>query len=296
MTGDDTPRYTAPADLDGVVAALEGADEGTVLVGGGTMVVPAMTHGHVVPRALVDLGRAGLAGIREEDGATVVGAMTDYASLLAADTDGGPGHPLRLLARAAAGITGGPQIRNRGTLGGSASYANPASDVPGCLVALGARLRLVSARGVREVPAQEFFLGAFRTARRPDEVLAELVLPHGDALAWGYVKFKLAESSWPVVTSAAAVLAGGGLRVALGAAADRPVALDVPAPHRGTADPAWRALVADGAARALAARGAAFVDDVLADAHYRAAVTPVIVARAVEGALRGADRQERGRA
>ena len=288
MTGrDDAPRYFAPTDLDGVLRALDGADERTVVVGGGTMVVPTMTHGHLVPTVIVDLVRSGLDGVREEDGAIVIGAMTTYSSLLAGERERRrePGHPLNLLVRAASGITGGPQIRNKGTLGGSAAYANPSSDVPGCLVALDARVRLASSRGVREVSAAEFYLGAFRTARRPDEVLSALVLPRGTATAWGYVKFKLVESSWPVVTSAAAVLPGGGLRVGVGGAADRPVPLDLPAPSEGTDDPAWRALVADEFARALGTRGAVPVDDVLADARYRTDITPVIVARSVAGAL-----------
>lgn len=290
---DDVPRYSAPTDLDGVLRALEGADERTVVVGGGTMVVPTMTHGHLAPTAIVDLVRSGLTGIAEEDGATVIGAMTTYSSLLAGEWGREPGHPLELLVQAASGITGGPQIRNKGTLGGSAAYANPSSDVPGCLVALDARVRLASSRGVREVPAAEFYLGAFRTDRRHDEVLCALVLPRGEATAWGYVKFKLVESSWPVVTAAAAVLPGGGLRVGVGGAADRPVRLDLPAPVQGTDDPAWRTTVADGFARALRARGAVPVDDVLADARYRTDITPVIVARSVARALQGAQGQKR---
>ena len=163
-------RYTRPTDVDGVTAAL--ADGDAVVVGGGTMVVPEMTHGRVRPSAVVDLARAGLAGITRGDGAWVVGAMTTYTELERS--------AVPLLATVARGITGGPQIRNRGTVGGSASHANPSSDVPAALVALSARLRLAKTGGVREVAAADFFVGAFRTAREPDEVLTAITVPDTD--------------------------------------------------------------------------------------------------------------------
>lgn len=264
-------RYSRPSDVDGVTAALAGGD--TVVVGGGTMVVPDMTHGRTRPAAVVDLARAGLAGITRGDGVWVVGAMTTYADLERS--------VVPLLATVARGITGGPQIRNRGTAGGSASYANPSSDVPAALVALAARLRLARVGGVREVPAADFFLGAFRTAREPDEVLTAVTVPDPGG-AVGYVKFKLAEGSWPIVT--AATVAGPVLRVVLGGAAAVPVALTLDRPAGGTDDPAWRDHVRTEVGRGLAEAGGPW-DDVLAPGDYRARIAPVIAARSVAGAL-----------
>ena len=256
-------RYTRPTTVDGVTAALAGGD--AVVVGGGTMVVPDMTHGRTRTDAVVDLARAGLAGITRGDGAWVVGAMTSYADLERS--------AVPLLATVARGITGGPQIRNRGTAGGSASYANPASDVPAALVALGARLRLASAGGVREVAADEFFLGAFRTARRPDEVLTAITVPDTDG-ALGYVKFKLAEGSWPILTAATVVTST--VRVVVGGAAPVPVAVEV-------SRESWRAELPGAVGRAVMTAGP--WDDVLAPGEYRARIAPVIAARSVADAL-----------
>jgi CO/xanthine dehydrogenase FAD-binding subunit len=257
-------RYSRPTTVDGVTEALSGGD--AVVVGGGTMVVPDLTHGRTRADAVVDLARAGLAGIARGDGAWVVGAMTSYTEIERS--------AVPLLATVARGITGGPQIRNRGTAGGSASYANPSSDVPAALVALRARLRLARVGSVREVAAEEFFLGPFRTARRPDEVLTAITVPDTDA-ALGYVKFKLAEGSWPIVT--AATLAGPAIRVVLGGAAAVPVAVEL-------SRSSWRADLPDAVARGLAAAGGPW-DDVLAPGDYRARIAPVIAARSIATAL-----------
>ncbi|MCS7475707.1 FAD binding domain-containing protein [Umezawaea endophytica] len=268
-----TPRYSAPRDLAGVTAAL--ADGDGVVVGGGTMVVPDMTHGRTSAAVVVDLSRAGLAGVTAGEDGAVVGAMTTYTDLITSDVP--------LLSTVASGITGGPQIRNRGTAGGSACYANPASDVPACLVALGARMRLASAGGAREVPAAEFFLGGFRTARRPDEVLEAFVVPPLGGAALGYLKFKLAEGSWPIVTAATFAPTGGPLRIVVGGAAATPVAVDVDRPSVGSDDPAWREHVREAVHTALDA--AEPWTDVLAPAAYRRRIAPVIAARSAGRAL-----------
>jgi CO/xanthine dehydrogenase FAD-binding subunit len=264
-------RYTRPESLQEVTAALAEGD--AVVIGGGTMVVPDMTHGRTVAAAVVDLCRAGLGGIETHDGGWLVGATTSYAAIERSS--------LPLLTRVARGITGGPQIRHRGTAGGSACYANPGSDVPAVLVALGATLRLVSTDGVREVPASKFFRGAFSTARRPNEVLAALVVPPIRG-AVGYHKFKLAEGSWPIVT--ATCVAQETLSVVLGGAAGLPVPVVVDRPSLGTSDPAWRARLNEVVHHGLTEVGGGW-DDVLAPGHYRARIAPAIAARAVADAL-----------
>lgn len=264
-------RYARPESLQEAAAALAEGD--AVVIGGGTMVVPDLTHGRTVATAVVDLCRAGLGGIEAHDGGWLIGATTSYAALERSS--------LPLLSRVARGITGGPQIRHRGTAGGSACYANPGSDVPAVLVALDVTLRLVSADGVREVAAREFFRGAFSTARRPDEVLAALVVPPVPG-AVGYHKFKLAEGSWPIVT--ATCVARQQLSVVLGGAAAVPVALVVDRPDPGTSDPAWRAHLREVVDHGLAEAGGGW-DDALAPGHYRARIAPAIAARAVADAL-----------
>lgn len=271
-------RYHAPTGLDGVVAALAEARGDVVVLGGGTMLIPDMTHGRTHADEVVDLARANLSGIRMEGGEVVVGATTTYSDVLADDR---AAELTPLLCTMAGGVTGGPQIRNKGTIGGSAAYANPCSEVPACLVALGARMRLVSARGTREVAAEEFYTGAFATVRRADEVLAAIVLPAPTGLPVGYTKLKLAESSWPIVTAACVPRPGGALRVAVGAVAATPLLLDLEPPDRGADDPAWRAHVR----RVVEAAAPEPWSDVLADGAYRRRVAPVIVARTVAKAL-----------
>lgn len=264
-------RFTRAYDADEACAALAGGD--AVVIGGGTMVVPELTHGRVRPAAVVDLSRAGLGGITRGGADRVLGAMLTYAELERS--------AVPLLSTVARGITGGPQIRHRGTVGGSASYANPSSDVPACLVALDARLRLAREGGTREVAAADFFLGAFTTARRPDELLTSIAV--SDVDTFGYVKFKLSEGSWPIVT-AATVVRPGALRVVLGGAAAVPVTVRPDPPSAGTADPAWREHVRAVVERGIDAAGGAWAD-VLAPADYRRRIAPVIAARSVADAL-----------
>ncbi len=264
--------FTRPRDVDEVTAALAGGD--ALVIGGGTMVVPDLTHGRFRPGGVVDLSRAGFGHLTHEGGAWVLGSMLTYTELERS--------AVPLLSEVARGITGGPQIRNRGTVGGSASYANPSSDVPACLVALGARLRLARAGGAREVAAAEFFLGAFRTARGPDEVLTSVTVSDVDGPT-GYVKFKLVEGSWPIVT-AATVAGPDALRVVLGGAAAVPVAVGLDPPSAGTNDPAWRGYVASVVAQGIDEAGGGW-DDVLSPGGYRRRIAPVIAARSVARAL-----------
>lgn len=257
--------YEAPETVEDAVALL--AEEGgATIVGGGTWVVPEMTNGKRTPARIVDLRRARLAGIRSENGSTVIGATTTYRDLIDSRE---VAERLPMLRTLALGITGGAQIWNQGTVGGSACYATPASDVPAALVALGARLLAHSASGVREVPAHEFFAGPFETSLAPDEVLAGIVV--GRVEASGYYKFKLCESSWPIVT-AAYVRDDAGERVALGAAQATPVLVELDG-----SDPA------DVAARAHAAIDDPW-SDVLAPGSFRKSIAGVVAKRAAAAA------------
>ena len=134
-------------------------------------------------------------------------------------------------------ITGGISIVGQGTIGGSACYANPSSDVPACLLALRARLQLRSIAGTREIDAAEFYRGAFATARRADEILTAIVFPKMSATATcGYQKLKFSMGSWPIVTAAVvaeADTAGRLFRVSLGAASATPILTE----QRLAADP-----------------------------------------------------------
>lgn len=275
-----TPRFLRPDHLDGVTEALAGAEAPSVL-GGGTALVPDLTHRKVAPDLLVDLSRAGLGGVRVEAGVVQVGASATYTDVLAT-TD--PAPALRLLRTLAGGVTGGPQIRSRGTLVGSLSYANPASDVPAAMVALRATAVLASTRGTRAVPVADLLTGAFSTGRATNEVVVRLELPAADERP-GYVKLKLAESSWPIVTAAALVRTDGTARVVLGGLSPVPVRLEVGADVVEVVPDHDDRTVADALSPAVAAAGGEPWQDVLADARYRARVAPVVAARALRRAL-----------
>ncbi|MBK1789195.1 FAD binding domain-containing protein [Prauserella cavernicola] len=272
--------YRAPEDLDGLADALGTARGAVSVLGGGTMLVPDISHGTAQPDTVVDLARTGLSGLRRADGEVVVGAMTTYRDLLTTAPA-----PVPLLRRLAAGVTGGPQIRNRGTVGGSAAFANPSSDVPAALLALRARMRLLSPDGVREVPASDFYTGPFATVRRDDEALIEITLPDPGAASFGYVKFKLSVGSWPIVTATAVAESGGGLRVAVGGAGRVPVAVMLTEPA-DPADPEWLAHIRERVESELDSVGT--WTDELAEGTYRRRIAGTIAARSV-AALRGDD-------
>lgn len=265
----DRFTFSAPRSADEAISVLAGAEEGAVLVGGGTWVVPEMTRGRRRPRHVVDLRRAGLSGVRVEDGHLSLGPMTTYSNLAASQDVPG------LLRTLAQGVTGGAQIRNQGTLGGSACYANPASDVPAALLALAATFRMRRAAGERDVPAAAFFRAAFEADVSSDEVLVDIRMSRPrPGSRYGYVKFKLAEGSWPIVTAACIAGADGTVEsLAVGGAAAVPVSVEVP-------DGADDEQIMDAAREAV---GDGWTD-ALADGTYRRRIAGVIAKRAVHAA------------
>ncbi len=279
-----TPAYCLPETLAEALGAAREA--GAVLLGGGTVAYPALALGKVAPAAVVDLARLrGGTDLAAEDGHVRIGALVTYAAYLRA-----PGLPApALLVQICRKITGGPQLRNQGTIGGSACHANPASDMPTGLLATGARFRLHSQdRGARTIAAAEFFMGAFQTARAPDEVLTEILVPtERDGDHWGYYKLKFAEGGWPIAVAAARISrlpgsASGTLRLTIGAATDRPACLPLIAL---SSLPDLAAAERQAIAHAVDRVPAPWWSDNFADAAYRRRVAPVIALRAVEDAL-----------
>jgi len=167
--------YIAPETLAEALEAARQAGSDAKFLAGGQSLVPAMNFRITQPVLLIDLNRIpDLDYIRRDDGAGLrLGAMTrqrrlELDPLVAAEAP--------LLAEAVPFIAH-PQIRNRGTLGGSLAHADPASELPVIALALDARLRLVSTEGERWVEAKDFFQGMFTTALAPEEMLVEVLLP-----------------------------------------------------------------------------------------------------------------------
>ncbi|MDE3078075.1 MAG: xanthine dehydrogenase family protein subunit M, partial [Chloroflexota bacterium] len=218
-------EYLAPASLDEAIGLLKRHGDDAKILAGGHSLLPTMKLRLAQPRYLIDLaGVAGLQGIRQEPGRVLIGAMTLHADVAASPL---LKEQLTALAEAAA-VVGDPQVRNRGTLGGSIAHADPNADEPVALLALDASFTLVGPAGRREVAADEFFVDVFTTALQPDEVLTEIsipVPPTGAASAYR----KLAHpASGFVVVSCAALLAGNKTscseaRIALGGVGGRPI-------------------------------------------------------------------------
>lgn len=167
--------YYAPPSVEEALALLaQHGDEAKPLAGGQSL-IPAMNFRLARPSVLVDLNRVeDLFYIREgADGGVSIGAMTRHAQV--------ERHPLIAerapLVHETMPDIAHPQIRNRGTFGGSLAHADPAAELPSVAVALDARLRAVSQSGERWIPAREFFVTLFTTALEPGELLAEVALP-----------------------------------------------------------------------------------------------------------------------
>lgn len=276
--------YHAPRSLEEAFDLLQEHGEDAKVLAGGHSLLPAMKLRLTRPDHLIDLRRIpGLRGIRTDRGALAVGALTTHAEVAASETvrRAVPG-----LADTAA-VIGDLQVRNRGTIGGSAAHADPAADLPVTLTALEAAFVLASRAGERVVSADDFFVDFFTTALEPHEILTEVRIPTPPAGAGtSYAKLPHPASGYVVVSAAAALRVDGngvcaGARVVLGGVAG--------APRRAAATEA--ALLGREPTRetvsAAAARAADGLDphpDSYADEEYKRHMAVVYAGRAIEAA------------
>jgi len=167
-------KYIAASSLgDALALKAEHGDDAKFLAGGQSL-IPTMNFRLARPTILIDINKIdGLAGIRASSGATRIGALTRYRAL---QRDAAFAMAFPLIGEALPHIAH-PQIRNRGTIGGNLSHADPASELPAIAVALGARFRVQAAKQERWVEAPDFFVGALTTGLKPDEMLVEIELP-----------------------------------------------------------------------------------------------------------------------
>ncbi len=167
-------EYHAPDSLEQALDLMQQHASEAKILAGGQSLVPAMNFRIVQPSMLIDLNRVTeLSYIHEEGHVLRVGAMTRERHL---EFDASISKRIPLLHEAAPNIAH-PQIRNRGTIGGSIVNADPAAELPVLMVALDARLKAKNVSGERWINAQEFFVGMFTTALEPDEILVEIELP-----------------------------------------------------------------------------------------------------------------------
>src|SRR5690348_5486040 len=195
--------YSAPSTIDEALQLLARHGENAKLLAGGHSLLPLMKLRFAQPTHVVDLRRIpSLRGIRRESGALVIGAMTTYTEL-ATSTDVRVAAPIIIDA---ASQIGDPQVRNRGTIGGSLAHADPSADLPAVILALGATMVAVGSAGRRTISADEFFRDLFSTALGPNELLAEIRVPLSTARGGSaYAKHAHPASRFALVGAAVAI-------------------------------------------------------------------------------------------
>jgi aerobic carbon-monoxide dehydrogenase medium subunit len=260
-------EYQAAGSAGHAVELLASYGEDAKLLAGGHSLLPMMKLRLAVPSVLIDIGRvAELAGVRADGDELVIGAATCHADLAASELvrSGAP-----LLAHAA-GQVGDPQIRHRGTIGGSLAHADPAADLPMALVALDGSVEVLGPGGSRRVSIDGFCTGFFETSLEPDEMITAIRVPSRPGIGWGYQKFVRRANDWAIV----GVATVGG-RIAL--ANMGPVPLRAHGAERALAEGASAAQAA-----ALAAEGTSPGQDMHADRGYRQHLTRVLTRRALQ--------------
>jgi carbon-monoxide dehydrogenase medium subunit len=265
--------YQRVSSVDEALRLLAEHGEDAKLLAGGHSLLPLMKFRFAAPEILVDIGRLPeLRYVRDDDDVIAIGAMTRHQDvhtdpLIRADAG--------LLAHVA-GMVGDPQVRHRGTIGGSLAHADPAADLPAAIVALDATLVARGPGGTRRIPAREFFLAQFTSALAPDEILTEIRVPRQFDRGWGFQKFTRREIDWAIV----GVAALGGDSPAVGLINMGETPLRATAVEQALAEGADPAQAAE-----HAAEGTSPADEPAASAEYRRHLSTVLTARALEQAL-----------
>jgi aerobic carbon-monoxide dehydrogenase medium subunit len=255
-------EYVRASTLEEAFEAL--AEPDSKALAGGQSLVSVMKLRVVRPSRLVDIGRLDLGGIETREGEVRLGALVTWRELAVATATQRPA--LQAIADCASGI-GDLQVRNRGTLGGSLAHADPASDMPAVLLALGAQLHIRSPDGERTLNTAELQVGPFTTSLGQLELITEVVIPlpqSGSGSA--YVSVEHPASGFALAGAAALVGPDGSETVALTGVADRPL------------------LLSQDQTRANAVSAIEIFGDSFAPAEYRRHLAAVVVERALERA------------
>jgi carbon-monoxide dehydrogenase medium subunit len=272
--------YTAPDTLDEAIQALADGGEDAKLLAGGHSLLPLMKLRLAAPSLLVDLRKVpGLHGIQREDGTWRIGALTSHSEVQRT-----PG--LGVVA-VTAGTIADPQVRNRGTIGGSLAHGDPASDLPAVMLITEASVTLQRAGGQqRSVNAADLFQDYLETAVEPNEVLTEVRIPAYDGWGYSYQKFNRRSEDWAMVAVSALVRKNGDVvedvRIGLTNMASVPLRADgVEEALRG--QPATAENIARAAEQA--GEGTDPPADLNASSEYKRHLARVLTRRAIEQAV-----------
>jgi len=196
--------YQRVDSVEEAIAALGEGGEDAKLLAGGHSLLPLMKLRLAAPALLIDMGGISeLSGIERSNGSFRIGALTTHATLQ-------DSAELGVVADAAAKIAD-QQVRNRGTIGGSLAHADPASDLPGVMLAAEASVVARGADGERTIAAADLFEDYLTTSLLPGEVLTEVCLPALDGWKWGYEKFTRRAEDWAMVGVTALVKVSDGV-------------------------------------------------------------------------------------
>ncbi len=268
--------YVRADSADAAIAALGEHGEDAKLLAGGHSLLPLMKLRLAAPSVLIDIGRLqDLSYVRDAGDHVAIGGLTRHRDLETSDLLGAEAP---LLAHAA-GQVGDPQVRHRGTIGGSIAHGDPASDLPAVLLALRATLVARGPGGERTIAVDDFFTGFLETALEPTELLTEVRVPKAAGVGWSFQKLNRRAQDWAIVGVAcqgAGPDAGIGL-VNMGSTPLRATAAEAALASGGPATDA--AAVADEGTEPSA--------DLNASAEYRRHLARVLVGRALAEAGAG---------
>ena len=261
-------EYEAAESTAHALSLLAEHGDDAKLLAGGHSLLPMMKLRLAMPAVLIDIARlTELSGIRADGDELVIGATTRHAELASSELVKAEAP---ILAYAAAQV-GDPQIRHRGTIGGSLAHSDPSADLPMTLVALDGSVEITGPSGVRTVPAGEFFLGFFESAVQPDELLTAVRVPRTGSATWGYQKFVRRANDWAIVGVAA--VDGRVALASMGATPLRATAVEAALSSGASADEA----------ASHAAEGTSAGSDFHADKEFREHLARVLTRRALEG-------------
>jgi carbon-monoxide dehydrogenase medium subunit len=267
-------EYARAESIDHAIELLSVNGDAKILAGGHSL-LPLMKLRLARPSLLVDIGRVGdLSYVRQDGDAVAIGALSRHHDVANSEAL----QELCPIVAHTAGEIGDPQVRHMGTIGGSIAHADPASDLPTVMVALGAEFVVRGAGGAsRTVAAGDFFKGLFTPDLAENEVLTEVRVPVTKDAGWSYIKFHRRAQDWALV-GVAAVRSNGAAHVALTNMGETPLrAAGVEEALGGGSDPATAAGRAD--------EGTSPPSDSFGSAEYRRELAKVLVRRALEETL-----------